>query len=136
MPPAFSPRGWYFPYFFVSPTRTTSHNHPGPTEPLYCMHDESGDVWLWSSAFVEIMEDLIREPLPNRAARPDWPAQRDRLGRWLQQVEAARRLYEQGCPEPLSRLYDYWRATGGDDTREQARFASETYRQLCFASGA
>ncbi|MBV8841771.1 MAG: hypothetical protein JO307_03070 [Bryobacterales bacterium] len=100
------------------------------------MRHNNGDVWLWSSAFLEIMEDLIREPSANSAARPDWPAQRQRLGRWLQQVEAARRLYEQGCPEPLDRLYDYWRTMASDDPREQARFASETYRQLCFASGA
>jgi hypothetical protein len=100
------------------------------------MQDGTNEVWRWSEAFTEIVEGLIRRPLADRPPRSDWPAERDRLARWLRQVEAARRLCQQGCPEPQRLLYDYWQRIAGDDTAEQARIARETYQQFCFAAGA
>jgi len=93
---------------------------------LLCMEDNGDDVWLWSAAFAEVVEDLIREPLDEWAARSDWPKQRSRLIWWRGQVETSREQYRLGNPDALRVLYDYWRASALDDPTEPGRFAQET----------
>jgi len=88
------------------------------------------EVWSWSETFTEVLEGLMREPPSPSSARLDC-RQRERLGWWRRQVDAARELYRQGQAEALRMLYDYWR-TIADDVRDQVRFASETYRQFRF----
>ena len=90
---------------------------------------QTDDVWSWSETFLENLEGLIREPQSYGAARVGWLRQRERLGWWRRQVDAARELYRQGHEETLRVLYDYWRTIAAD-VREQVRFACETYRQL------
>jgi hypothetical protein len=89
------------------------------------MQDVEDEVWLWSSAFAEVVEDLIREPLDEWAARSDWPEQRNRLISWLRQVEASREQYRLGDADALRVLYEYWRAIALDDPWEQGQFARE-----------
>src|SRR5215472_16760968 len=73
------------------------------------MKDEHDDVWRWSAAFKEVVERLIREP--QSAALADWR----QLRWWRRDIEEARDLYKQECPEGLRRLYDYWRIIAPDD---------------------
>ena len=91
--------------------------------------EQIDSVWSWSESFLTNLEGLMREPQSYGAVRLDWPRQREWLGRWRRQVDAGREEYQRGDPEALRVLYDYWR-TITDDVREQARFASETYRQF------
>ena len=77
---------------------------------------------------MEILDRVMQEP-PSGAVWADWPAHRERLGWWRNQVDAARELYVQGHAEALRVLYDYWR-TIADEVRQQVRFACETYRQF------
>ena len=96
---------------------------------------DTDKVWSWSESFTEILESLIREPGSDGVPQLDWPGHRERLGWWRCQVDEARELYRQGHAEALQVLYDYWR-TIADDSREQARFACETYRQFYFVANA
>jgi hypothetical protein len=89
------------------------------------MEDNEDEVWPWSAAFLEVVEDLIREPLDEWAARPDWSKQRKRRIWWRRQVETSRQQYRLGNADALSVLYDYWRTIALDDPREQGRFARE-----------
>jgi hypothetical protein len=82
---------------------------------------DGNNAWMWSEAFAEVLASLIREPLAERAARPDWPKQRDRLSQWLQQLEAARRQHQHGYPETLRVLYDHWQNIAGDDPQHRER---------------
>jgi hypothetical protein len=91
--------------------------------------EQIDSVWSWSESFLTSLEGLMREPQSYGAVRLDWPWRREWLGSWRRQVDAGREQYQQGHPEALRVLYDYWR-TVADDVREQARFASETYRQF------
>ena len=91
--------------------------------------EQTDNVWSWSELFLTHLQGLMREPQSYGAVRLDWPRQREWLGSWRRQVDAGRVQYQQGHPEALQVLYDYWR-TIADDVREQARFASETYRQF------
>ena len=93
---------------------------------LLCMEDNGDDVWLWSAAFAEVVEDLIREPLDEWAARSDWPKQRSRLIWWRGQVETSREQYLLGNPDALWVLYDYWRAVALDGLGEPGRLTPET----------
>ena len=85
------------------------------------VQDEHDDVWRWSSAFTEVVERLIREPPSDAAARVKWPDHQGWLRWWRRDIEEARDLYQQECPERLRRLYDYWRIIAPDDPEEQIR---------------
>ena len=77
------------------------------------------DAWLWSEMF---LEGLRRQPQSYGAAESA------RLRLWRQQVDVARKLFQEGHAEALLALYDLWRTIA--DVEEQARIASETYHRF------
>jgi hypothetical protein len=96
---------------------------------------QTDNAWSWSESFTKALEGLMLEPTPDRAVRLDWSRHREQLGWWRRQVAAARERYRQGHAEALRALHEYWRIIA-DDVREQARIASETYRQVHFLESA
>ena len=90
---------------------------------------QDNQAWSWSEAFSEAVDVFARDPLSEWKAQRDWPEHRQRLACWRKQVESARQSYREGHREALGVLYDYWR-TIAEDVKDQARFASETYREL------
>ena len=87
------------------------------------MQSRDEEVWHWSDALLEIVEDWIREPLPREGARLDGGWHGGRLRRLRRQIESARKLYREGQGEPLRVLYSRWRTIAGGDMRKQVKFA-------------
>ena len=87
------------------------------------MQSRDEEVWHWSDALLEIVEDWIREPLAREGARLDGGWHGGRLRRLRRQIESARKLYREGQGEPLRVLYSRWRTIAGGDMREQVKFA-------------
>src|SRR5215471_4702473 len=88
------------------------------------------EVWRWSEAFLEIVDNLLREPLVEWAGQADWPEQQKRLAWWSHQVNVAQKQYRRGDAAPLRLLYDYWRTIAAHDPSEQVGFPQVTYREL------
>jgi hypothetical protein len=87
-------------------------------------------VWLWSDSFTGVLHRLMQELEPEQGvAWLYWARRWERLECWRQQVNEAQELYRQGHKQVLRLLCDYWRNIA-EDVLEQARIASETYREL------
>ena len=69
-------------------------------------------AWMWSETFLETANRLMARDRPADVEAPDWWEHFNRVARWSNEVEHARKEYLEGRPAQLQELYSFWLELG------------------------